>query len=114
MSQRTGDVLQSNWAAMPRHTSRGEKGTEALTDGIIAPSLERNGSSKRQRSDAGPRLTERDLACLKWIAQQYAIRLDQLQRLLLRYTPEADRGKIRDGADRLSKERTYRTLEVFA
>jgi len=81
-----------------------------LTDGVIAPSLARDGSTKRQRSDQGPRLTERDMACLKWIAQQYAIRLDQLQRLLLRYTPEADRGKVRDGADRLSKERTYRTL----
>lgn len=81
-----------------------------MTDGVIAPSLARDGSNKRQRSDQGPRLTERDMACLQWIAQQYAIRLDQLQRLLLRYTPEADRGKVRDGADRLSKERTYRTL----
>jgi len=47
---------------------------------------------------------------LRWIAQQYAIRLDQLQRLLLRYTPEADREKIRQGAEHLSKERTYKTL----
>jgi hypothetical protein len=39
-----------------------------------------------------------------------SLRLDQLQRLLLRYTPEADRGKVNGGADRLSKERTYRTL----
>jgi hypothetical protein len=70
---------------------------------VIAP-------GSRHRSDQGPRLTERDLACLRWIGQQYAIRFDQLQRLLLRYTPEADKGKVRDGADRLSKERTYRTL----
>jgi hypothetical protein len=33
-------------------------------------------------------LTPRDLICLTWIAMQYAIRLDQLQRLLFRYTPE--------------------------
>jgi hypothetical protein len=65
---------------------------------------------KRRRSDAGPRLTARDLACLAWIGQQYAIRFDQLQRLLLRFTPEADRAKVRDGTDRLSRERTYRTL----
>lgn len=41
----------------------------------------------------------------------YALRLDQLQRLLLRYTPEQDRGKVKPGADRLSLERTYDTLE---
>lgn len=64
----------------------------------------------RRRADQGPRLTSRDLQCLEWIAQQYAIRLDQLQRLLFRYTPEADRDKIRQGADHLSKERTYKTL----
>ncbi len=81
-----------------------------MTDGVIVPELARDGSSKRQRSDTGPRLTERDLACLQWIAQQYAIRLDQLQRLLLRYTPQDDREKVRTGADCLSKERTYRTL----
>jgi hypothetical protein len=63
-----------------------------------------------RRHDQGPRLTQRDLACLHWIAQQYAIRLDQLQRLLLRYTPQADRAKVRSGTDRLSKERTYKTL----
>jgi hypothetical protein len=67
-------------------------------------------SAKHRRSDAGPRLTDRDMACLKWVAQQYAIRLDQLQRLLLRFTPEEDRSKVRTGADRLSRERTYRTL----
>jgi hypothetical protein len=62
------------------------------------------------RKDQGPRLTPRDLQSLGWIAQQYAIRLDQLQFLLMRYTPEADRAKIRQGANRLSKERTYKTL----
>jgi hypothetical protein len=32
-------------------------------------------------------LTPRDIICLTWIAMQYAIRLDQLQRLLFRHTP---------------------------
>ncbi len=79
-------------------------------DGVITPSPASQTLRKRQRSDQGPRLTERDVACLRWIAQQYAIRLDQLQRLLLCYTPQDDREKVRAGADRLSKERTYRTL----
>jgi hypothetical protein len=65
----------------------------------------------RQRYDKGPRLTPRDRLCLLWIALQVAIRLDQLQKLLLRYTPEQDRQKVRPGADRLSLERTYATLE---
>ena len=38
---------------------------------------------KRQRSDKGSvRLTERDLISLQWIGEQYAIRIDQLARLL--------------------------------
>ncbi len=68
-------------------------------------------TSTRVRHDRGPRLTPRDIACLLLIAHQYAIRLDQLQRLLLRYTPEQDRHKLRPDTDRLSLERTYDTLE---
>ena len=41
---------------------------------------------------------------------QYAIRLDQLQRLLFRHTPEADRHKLKPGADRLSLDRTYEMI----
>jgi hypothetical protein len=52
-------------------------------------------------------LTPRDIACLTWIALQYAIRLDQLQRLLYRHTPEQDRYKLRPGVDSLSLDRTY-------
>lgn len=65
----------------------------------------------RQHHDKGPRLTPRDRLCLLWIALQGAIRLDQLQKLLLRYTPEQDRQKVKPGADRLSLERAYATLE---
>ncbi len=49
-----------------------------------------------------PQLTSRGIICLTWIAMQSAIRLDQLQRLLYRYTPEADRYKLEAGTDRLS------------
>lgn len=80
-----------------------------MADSLEAPVLSGQ-QVKRRRSDLGPRLTARDLAGLAWIAQQYAIRLDQLQRLLLRFTPEEDKSKVRAGADRLSRERTYRTL----
>jgi len=52
-------------------------------------------------------LTPRDRLCLTWIALQYAIRLDQLQRLLYRHTPEQDRYKLKAGTDRLSLDRTY-------
>jgi len=55
-------------------------------------------------------LTPRDLICLTWIAMQYAIRLDQLQRLLFRFTPEPDRSKLKPGADRLSLDRTYELI----
>ncbi|MGB8348778.1 MAG: hypothetical protein WCD86_28125 [Ktedonobacteraceae bacterium] len=55
-------------------------------------------------------LTPRDLICLTWIGLQYAIRLDQLQRLLFRHTPELDRYKLKPGADRLSLDRTYEIL----
>jgi hypothetical protein len=52
-------------------------------------------------------LTQREKACLIWIALQYAVRLDQLQRLLYRHTPEADRYKLKPGVDYLSLDRTY-------
>jgi len=52
-------------------------------------------------------LTPRDLACLTWIGMQYAIRLDQLQRLLYRHTPEQDRYKLKPGVYHLSLDRTY-------
>lgn len=52
-------------------------------------------------------ITARDRACLLWIALQYAIRLDQLQRLLWRHTPEADRYKLKPGIDYVSLDRAY-------
>jgi hypothetical protein len=78
---------------------------------VLESEEKERGNSIRQRHDRGPRLTTRDLTCLLWSAQQVAIRLDQLQRLLLRHTPERDRAKVKAGTDRLSLERTYDTLE---
>jgi len=44
----------------------------------------------KQRSDKGfIRLTDRDLRTLRWIGEQYAVRLDILQRLLGRDTQQA-------------------------
>jgi hypothetical protein len=66
--------------------------------------------SVTQEKETDHQLTPRDLICLTWIAMQYAIRLDQLQRLLFRHTPEADRHKLKPGADRLSPDRTYELI----
>jgi hypothetical protein len=42
---------------------------------------------RKTRSDKGqPKLSARDFACLRWIGEQYGVRLDQLQLLLGRYT----------------------------
>jgi hypothetical protein len=59
-------------------------------------------------------LTPRDRLCLAWIGMQYAIRLDQLQRLLYRYTPEQDRRKLKPGTDYLSLDRTYELVEKWS
>ena len=43
-------------------------------------------NQRKQRSDAGqPRMTERDKYLFEWIAQQYAITLDHLQELVIRW-----------------------------
>lgn len=56
---------------------------------------------RRTRSDTGPRITERDLAALRWIAQQYAISQDHLAILLARLAPEEA-----PEADHLTEKRT--------
>jgi len=58
-------------------------------------------------TDIAETLTQRDRSCLLWTGMQYALRLDQLQRLLWRYTPEADRYKLKPGTEYLSLDRTY-------
>lgn len=65
-------------------------------------------------STVARQLTPRDRLCLAWIGMQYAIRLDQLQRLLYRYTPEPDRHKLKPGVDYLSLDRTYELVEKWS
>lgn len=60
-----------------------------------------------------PQLTTRDILCLVWIALQYAIRIDQLQRLLWRHTPAADRHKLKPGTTSLSLDRTYELIHKW-
>jgi hypothetical protein len=67
-------------------------------------------SSSKLEEHVTYQLTPRDIICLTWIAMQYAIRLDQLQRLLFRFTPEQDRYKLKPGSDRLSLDRTYEII----
>jgi len=58
-------------------------------------------------------VTPRDIACLTWIGMQYAIRFDQLQKLLFRHTPQQDRYKLKPNADRLSLDRTYELMNKW-
>jgi hypothetical protein len=59
-------------------------------------------------------LTPRDKLCLTWTAMQHAIRLDQLRRLLFRFTPESDRHKLKQGTDCLSLDRTYEIIKKWS
>ncbi len=68
--------------------------------------LEESGEKKHQ-------LTPRDKMCLLWIGLQYAIRLDQLQRLLFQYTPEQDRYKLKPDTNHLSLDRTYEIINKW-
>ncbi len=58
-------------------------------------------------------LTPRDKCCLYWIGLQYAIRFDQLQRLLFRHTPASDRYKLKPGVDYVSVDRTYEIINKW-
>lgn len=68
------------------------------------------GRQRKRRSDVGPRITERDLAALRWIAQQYAIRLDHLQILLARLLPARERVKLKT-AGRLTARRAQDVVD---
>ncbi|TMC15350.1 MAG: hypothetical protein E6J34_22390 [Chloroflexi bacterium] len=58
-------------------------------------------------------LTPRDKICLEWIGMQYAIRLDQLRRLLFRHTPEPDCYKCKSGTDCVSLDRAYELIKKW-
>lgn len=66
-----------------------------------------------QRDATRYQLTPRDKQCLIWIAMQYAIRLDQLRQLLFRFTPEADRHKLKPGTTSISLDRTYEIISKW-
>lgn len=64
---------------------------------------------RRQRSDTGPRITDRDIKALTWIAQQYAISLDHLSLLLARLPSPAGPGAQTKQAGALT---TKRAMEI--
>jgi hypothetical protein len=65
-----------------------------------APARER-----KTRGDKGPRLIERDLQALKWIAQQYAICLDHLCILLARLVGPGEYARTPKEAGELTQKR---------
>lgn len=73
--------------------------TDLRSEGLLPP--------RKARIDKGqPQWTDRDIACMHWIGQMRAIRFDQLQRLLARYSVS----EMRD-PQRLSVSRTARIVE---
>ena len=69
--------------------------------------LVRESGERRRRRDAGEvRLTERDLWALRWIGEQYAVRMDQLSGLL-----GSQPGGETSVAGVLSERRTRRVVE---
>ncbi|HEU5380728.1 MAG TPA: hypothetical protein VFV38_35340 [Ktedonobacteraceae bacterium] len=69
--------------------------------------LIRRDTHRKRRRDCGPRLTPRDLAILRWMGEQYALRFDQIQRLLARFSPEATRtpGRVSESTARHTIDR---------
>src|SRR6266568_2945803 len=65
-----------------------------------------NSTSRKPRSDRGPRLTERDRKALAWIGQQYAVRLDQLQIVLARLGEPGEYARKPKEEGRLTQKRT--------
>jgi hypothetical protein len=59
---------------------------------LLAP-----GAPRTRRWDAGPEATPRDLAALRFVGQQYAVRLDVLAVVLGRLSPAAPQGARRLG-----------------
>jgi len=82
---RTSEVTGASEAAPAWPVTAVHKESDEMLGGQrdIAEHQEEPESGKRPRKDKGRRLlTERDRAVLAWTAEQYAVRLDQLQRLL--------------------------------
>lgn len=72
------------------------------------PPVLRSPERPAPRRHRGPRLTERDLAVLRWVGEQYAVRFDQLQRLLGEHSTDPEHLRC-PGV--LSLARTRRVLQ---
>jgi hypothetical protein len=73
----------------------------------MSPSKEVN-TGRKPRQDKGlPRFTERDIQALKWIGEHYALRFDQLQRLLgsMATQPTKTQGLLSETATRHAVQR---------
>src|SRR5450755_1947577 len=67
--------------------------------------------SRKRRSDRGPRVTDRDLDALKWIAQQYAIANDHLCILLARLIDPSEYAHQPKEAGILTEKRTTKIVK---
>src|SRR5450755_149441 len=66
---------------------------------------------KKRRSDRGPRVTDRDLDALAWIAQQYAVSFDHLSILLARLIDHSQYAQKPKEAGELTEKRTAKIVK---
>jgi hypothetical protein len=66
--------------------------------------------SRKPRKDRGPRITDRDLDALEWIAQQYAVSLDHLSILLARLIDPDEYAQKPKEAGELTEKRTAKIV----
>jgi hypothetical protein len=67
--------------------------------------------NRKPRSDKGPRLTDRDLDALEWIAAQYAVSLDHLSILLARLMDYSDYAQKPKEPGELTDKRTAKIVK---
>jgi hypothetical protein len=67
--------------------------------------------TRKPRSDKGPRLTDRDLDALEWIAQQYAVSVDHLATLLARLMDYSAYAQKPNDAGELTEKRTAKIIK---
>ena len=66
---------------------------------------------RKRRSDRGPRVTDRDLDALEWIAQQYAVSLDHLSILLARLIDHSQYAQQPKEVEELTAKRTAKIVK---
>jgi len=67
--------------------------------------------SRKPRKDRGPRITDRDLDALEWIAQQYCVTLDHLSILLARLMDYAPYVQKPNDEGALTEKRTAKVVK---